>query len=152
LPARFFPNHQAESSHGQSAHNAYHCKAVVRHHFDRARPQLEHQQRQHQPANHPPCEHCKHEWDYPHFKHSGGEYKGLPRGGRGQHGGDHHGQELLALEAGSHPLVPLLIYTLEEEQFAASAAQSVGEQAADRRANCGCHNVEQKAALVVPDG
>ena len=89
--------------------------------------------------------------DDAHLKDAGGKDEGLPGRGRGQHGGNHHGQELLALEAGAHLLVALAVDALEQEEFAAGPAQSVGQQAADGRTRGGQQAIEPEVALVVPD-
>jgi hypothetical protein len=96
-----------KANHRQAADDGQQRQSVVRHQIHRARTQLEHQQREHQPADHAAAEDGQHERRDPHLEDAGGKDEGLPGRGRGQHGGNHHGQELLALEAGAHPLVAL---------------------------------------------
>jgi hypothetical protein len=104
---------------------------VARHQANRVRPQFENQKRERQPANHAATKDRQHEGGGLHLEDAGGKDESLPRRGRGQHGRDHHGQKLLVLEAGAHFFVAFAVDALEQEEFAAGAAQAVGKQAAD---------------------
>jgi len=55
-----------------------------------------------------------------------------------------------ALEAGAHALIALAVDVIEQKQLAARPPQSIGQQAANRRAYRGQQAIEPEVALVVP--
>ena len=72
-----------------------------------------------------------------HLEDAGGELEELEGGGGWAHGGDQDGEELLALEAVTEALVALAVNALEEEEFAAGAADGEGHERADGRCSGG---------------
>src|ERR1700682_3230281 len=66
-----------------------------------------------------------------HFKHACRKNEELERRRRRQHGGDHQGEKLLALKAVADALEFGFVDALQQKQFAAGPAQSVGNQAAN---------------------
>ena len=70
----------------------------------------------------------------PHLKDAGAKHEKLPRRGRRQHGRNHDGEEFLLLKAQAQFFEADAVDALEQEQLAAGAAQAIGQQAADRRA------------------
>ena len=91
------------------------------------------------------------EGDGLHFKDAGGELEELDGHGRGHHGGDHDGEELLFFEAVAEFFVALAVDAFEQEELSAGAADVVGEQRADGGADGGEEDVEEEAAVIVGD-
>src|ERR1700733_1383569 len=70
--------------------------------------------------------------DWLHLKYSGGEDKQLERRRRREHGRHHQGKKFLLFKTVTDALELGFVEALEQEQFAAGAAQAVRNQAAQR--------------------
>jgi hypothetical protein len=86
-----------------------------------------------------------------HLEDTGGELEELERGGRREHGRDHDGEELLALEAVADALVAFAVDALEEKELAAGATDEEGDERADGGSHGGDETVDQKAVVVSGD-
>lgn len=86
-----------------------------------------------------------------HLEDPGGELKELERGRRGEHGRDHNGEKLLALEAIADALVAFAVDALEQEELTAGTADEEGDERTDGGGNRGYKTVEEEALVIYRD-
>jgi len=128
------PGENDEHQHGETRGSD---QGMMRDNGDDFWPQLDDQQGEEQPANHPTDKNGKEEGRNLHLKDSGGKDECLPGSGRGQHGGDQHGQKLLAAESVAQLFKALAIDAIEQKELSAGTAQCIRQQAAHGRTRCG---------------
>src|SRR5215475_15843094 len=80
----------------------------------------------------------EHEQRRSHLEHPGREQEQLEGCGRWEHCRDHHGEELLVLEAISQSFKSPPIDVLQKQQLSSRSSNSVWNQTSQCRSNC-CH-------------